>query len=67
MLNLPTIHFFGRHTDLSPTTSNFWYDTAVDDSSIKKYEIPCPKRQVMFIGSVLFVNYLMCYAYSMLF
>ena len=37
MLNLPIMHFFGRNTDLSPTASNFWYDTAVDDSSIKKF------------------------------
>ena len=44
----------------------FWYTICVDISSIKEYEIPYPKRQVMLIRSVLFVNCLMWYGCNML-
>ena len=45
---------------------HFWYTISVDNSSIKEYEIPCPKQQVMLISSVLFVNHFLWYGYSML-
>ena len=66
IVNLPLMHSSGKHMDPSLAASNFCYATSVDNSFIKEYEISCPILQVMLIFSVLFVNHLMWYGYSML-
>ena len=66
IVNLPIMYSSGRHTDPSSTASNFRHAISVDNSSIKEYEISCPKQQIMLISSVLFVSNLMCYGNSIL-
>ena len=54
--NVPVLQSSGRHTYPSSTASNLWYAISVDNPSNRKQDIPCPKRQVMLIYSVLFVK-----------
>ena len=56
VVNVPVLQSSGKHTDPSSAASNLWYAISVDYSSNREKDIPCPKRQVMLINSVLFVK-----------